>query len=133
MKLITYLEQIKEQKINTVDIANGLYNINIEYYDHDLKRKKKITFQIETDKGVQDLSKEIFTASKRKLSIPATDPSYESNKKLYEIFLADDPEFNVIYDPKNNYTQYEVRIINNKSNNKSNNILRNIRRFFTKQ
>jgi hypothetical protein len=110
MKLITYLEQKAKDQ---VDIANGLYNINIKYTPNGSTDQKSISFTIATDATVPQLSQEIRQKTAEQLTIPATDPSYEGKKRLYDIFLANAPEFNVIYNPKNKGPKYEVRIIQN--------------------
>ena len=108
MKLITYLEKKLEKVVGKVDIDNGEYNIKIKYTPIG-EKEKKISFTIATNANVQDLS-EIINRKDSNLSISANDSSYKKNKKLYDIFLADDPEFNVFYDSESK--TYRVRIIN---------------------
>jgi hypothetical protein len=107
MKLFDYLEVILEKIIGKVDIDNGEYNIKINYTPIGEKIEKKINFKIATNATVRQLS-EMIKKTDSNLSISANDPSYKNNKNLYDIFLANDPEFHVSSDNG----KYKIRMIN---------------------
>jgi hypothetical protein len=108
MKLIDYLEVTSEKIVGKVDIDNGEYNIKINYIPIGEKVEKKINFKIATNATVRQLS-EMIKKTDPNLSISANDPHYKNNKNLYDIFLANDPEFNVSLDKNGNY---KIRMIN---------------------
>lgn len=118
MKLISYLE--KKIEVGSVDIANGEYNINISYKPNGSKSEKKISFKISTGATIPELSQAIHLKDDN-LSISANDDIYKSKKKLHQLFLEEDPEFNVIYDDESK--KYQVKVIN---------VIQKIKKFFVK-
>lgn len=99
-----YLEQVKGQIPNSVDLNSGVINVNIlfDFTDPDTKKtekNKKINFTISSDVTVRKLSQEINKKSDNVMTIPTYDPFYNLNEPLHKIYDPDKIEFKVHYIP----------------------------------
>lgn len=99
-----YLEQVREQTSNSVDLNSGVINVNIvfDFINPDteqIEKNKKINFTISSDVTVRKLSQEINKKSNNVMTIPTYDPFYNSNEPIYKIYDPNEIEFKVHYIP----------------------------------
>lgn len=98
-----YLEQVKKQVPNSVDLNSGTINVNIVFdftnEQGKVEKNKEISFQISSDVTVRKLSQEINKRSENQMTIPTYDPFYSSDEPLYKIYDPDKIEFRVHYIP----------------------------------